>query len=558
MPGAGTRQVIAVASALTLLGATLALLLYTENDSSKLDLAIAVTAAIGCFVVLLSRRLLFASVLTSLLIASTFLLSLAKQSLMGMALHSYDVIFYLNASTLDFLWSDYRQYVIGAFFGLAVGGLLAVQAWRFDATRCSRAVSALALCAAMAATTWLAPVAGARRGAFDMFDNSHAFVSSFYLSWSETFDTLARGEFMEAAARANMPNFGSAAKCAPSAKPPHIILIHQESLMPPSIFPTLEYDRSVDPFFLSDDHLLHKLQVETYGGGSWITEFALLAGVSTKAFGNMGAFVQVFMEDKLKETLPQALANCGYRTMVLFPMDNGFLSLDRFYKSIGFTEVLDRKAQGAATARERDSFYFQNALNALERHVKSSERPMFIYIETMAAHGPYNFTFMPEETVPGGGPGMPGEMNEFLRRLAMAVRDGDAFLDAIERRFSDEPILVVRYGDHQPSATQPFLAPWEEIARMSASEARPSPFTTFYAIRGENYAVPTLPDYELLDVAYLGTVILEAARLPLSNAAQERKRLMAACGGMYFDCKRHDEILAFHRRLINSGVINAR
>ena len=50
-------------------------------------------------------------------------------------------------------------------------------------------------------------------------------------------------------------------------------------------------------------------------------------------------FVQVFMQGRLKETLPQILEDCGYRTLMLFPMDKGFLSLDRFYRSIGFSEI---------------------------------------------------------------------------------------------------------------------------------------------------------------------------------------------------------------------------
>ena len=119
--------------------------------------------------------------------------------------------------------------------------------------------------------------------------------------------------------------------------------------MPPSLFPRLQYDRALDRFFLSDDGRLHRLRVETYGGGSWVTEFALLTGISTKAFGDMRMFVQVLMEGRLKETLPQSLENCGYRTLMLFPMSSGFLSLDRFYRSIGFSEILDRRAQGAPT-----------------------------------------------------------------------------------------------------------------------------------------------------------------------------------------------------------------
>ena len=57
---------------------------------------------------------------------------------------------------------------------------------------------------------------------------------------------------------------------------------------------------------------------------------------------------------------------------------------------------------------------------------------------------------------------------------------------------------------------------------------------------------------------YLGLVVLEAAGLPLSESYQERKRLMQLCGGRYATCAKRDEILAFHRRLIDSGLLVAR
>jgi hypothetical protein len=76
--------------------------------------------------------------------------------------------------------------------------------------------------------------------------------------------------------------------------------------------------------------------------------------------------------------------------------------------------------------------------------------------------------------------------------------------------------------------------------------------------RGINYRVPAPPQFETLDVAYLGTAMLELAGLPLSDSHRERKRLMELCKGHYYDCKQRDEILAFHRRLIDSGVMAAR
>jgi len=58
-------------------------------------------------------------------------------------------------------------------------------------------------------------------------------------------------------------------------------------------------------------------------------------------------------------------------------------------------------------------------------------------------------------------------------------------------------------------------------------------------------------------VSYLGNIILEAAGLPLSEAQTHRRALMQACAGKYFSCERRDEILAFHRRLIQSDLIRS-
>jgi phosphoglycerol transferase MdoB-like AlkP superfamily enzyme len=556
MPIVGMRQVIGVLSAFVLLGATLALLVYTEPTPSRFWFAVAVTMAIVAALAFLSRHLLFSSVVTFSLVALVLFVSIEKKSTMNMVLHSYDLIFYSNAGTLEFLWTDYRSCVVGAFVVFVAGAALAALVWRFDKTRCFRLVSGVAMALAIAAVIRLEPQASADSGGFKMFSEDNSFVSLFYLSWGETYRTLSRGQFISAAANTALHDFAATRQCVPSVKPPHIILIHQESLVQPSLFPTLAYDHALDPFFLSDDGRLHRLRVETYGGGSWVTEFALLSGVSTKAFGDMRMFVQVFMEGRLKETLPQALQNCGYRTLMLFPMNRGFVSLDRFYRSIGFSEILDRKAQGAPTDRERDRFYFTNMLNAMELHFKSSNQPLFAYVQTMASHGPYDNTYMPEENVPGGGPGTSAEMSEFLRREAMAQRDGEFFMDEIQRRFPGESILVVRYGDHQPSATYPLInRVWGDDSPDVGEDGAPGPYITYYAMVGHNYPLPPLPNYDPLDVAYLGTVMLEVAGLPLSEAQRERKWLMVTCQGRYFGCEPRSNILAFHRRLINSGLL---
>jgi hypothetical protein len=231
----------------------------------------------------------------------------------------------------------------------------------------------------------------------------------------------------------------------------------------------------------------------------------------------------------------------------------------QFYESIGMREVLDQAAQGAKSAQERDRFYFDNAMADMERHFKASRQPLFTFIQTMSAHWPYRVTFEPQVAVPGGAPGTDPEMHEYLRRVSLAKMDYDYLVRELRRRFPSERFLIVHYGDHHPMSTRTLLGFAQETeAEDVLLDPESIGFITYYAVHGINYAVPPLPRHETLDVAYLGTVILDLARLPLSDAHRERLRLMQLCRGRYWGCTRHEEILRFHRRLIDSGVVAAR
>jgi Sulfatase len=299
--------------------------------------------------------------------------------------------------------------------------------------------------------------------------------------------------------------------------------------------------------------------VETYGGASWISEFAIMTGVSTRAFGSMRQFVQSLMAGKLHDTLPETLTRCGYRNVVFYPLARNFVSYDRFYSSVGLKEVFDSKDQGAPTDNERDQFYFANALDEMTRHLRRSRQPLFTYILTMATHSPYDFVYMPEVDVPGGGPGTDPEMSEYLRRLAMARIDYDELRRELARRFPDERFLIVHYGDHHPIASRTLLDVSNQLDAEDVSLPFDSlGFVTYYAVEGINYSPPPLPEVEVLDVPYLPVIILDAAGLPLSDSFRERQRLLTACKGRYFTCEQRGAILAFHRRLIDSGLVDSR
>jgi hypothetical protein len=517
------------------------------------------TLALVAVLVAVSRRVLFATIAVATLVALIVIASSVKRQLMDMVVHAYDLVFYLASwSTLAYLWSDHRQYVIWIVAGLLVAMAVGWIAFRLDGTRVPRREAAVAALAFALVASLAASWKGERRNTLFYWED--LYVSSFYSSWRETIETLWRGQIIEALDGAHGgPLFTLPPSCGLAQKPPHIILIHQESIVQPSLFAGLEYDKSLDPFFHSHDGKLHRLRVETYGGASWLTEFSILAGVSTHSFGGMRQFVQSVMAGKLRDTMPEALARCGYRNVVFYPMMRNFVSNAKFYTAVGMPEIFDYKDQGAKRFDERDRFYYENGLKLMDRHIRLSRRPLFTFILTMAAHSPYDDRYEPQVDVPGGGPGTHPEMHEYLRRLGMARMDYDYLRSELQRRYPDERFLIVQYGDHQPMATRTMLGYTDAYDPEDMLMPIDSPgFITYFAVDGQNYRPPPLPDVETLDVPYLGTLILDAAGLPLSDAARERMRLLTLCGGRYYGCQKREEILGFHRRLIDSGLIEAR
>lgn len=531
-----------------------------EGQVSNIVFTVGVTGVLAALTTLLSRRAAFSVATVAAVVAIVVWTSSVKRQTMNMVAHAYDLFFYLSSwSTFSYLWHEQRHLVLGLFGAFAATVALGVSAWRLDSTRVTRMHAFMALVVAVTLAAIGVATKGERRHM--QFNFEGLYVSSFYASWGETLETLWRGSMLEAADRPDGPaaNFKALAHCEQHEKPPHIIMIHQESLVPPGYFKGLSYDRDLDRMFVSQDGRTHKMRVETYGGASWLTEFSILTGVSTQAFGGMRQFVQTFLVNRLSDTLPQNLTLCGYRNVVFYPLLKNFVSNDKFYKSIGLTEIFDARDQKAKTANERDRFYYGNALAEMEKHFAASKAPLFTYVLTMSAHWPYDVKYEPGEQVAGGGPETPPEMNEYLRRVGLAKRDYDGFIADLKQRFPHERFLIVHYGDHQPTATRTLLGFKEETEAEDATMPSDAPgYLTYFAVDGINYDVPPLPPEQVVDVPYLGMIVQHAAGLPLSDANKERQRLLTVCQGRNYGCTMHNAIMAFHRRLIDSGLIVAR
>jgi len=100
-----------------------------------------------------------------------------------------------------------------------------------------------------------------------------------------------------------------------------------------------------------------------------------------------------------------------------------FVSNDRFYTFDRAQGDLRHALAGAKTARARPVLLRQRH-GEMERHFKSSRKPLFMFIQTMSAHWPYDFKYQPDVEVPGGGP-VPIRDGRVSAPLSMAKIDFD-------------------------------------------------------------------------------------------------------------------------------------
>ncbi|MDF3215038.1 MULTISPECIES: hypothetical protein [Mesorhizobium] len=237
------------------------------------------------------------------------------------------------------------------------------------------------------------------------------------------------------------------------------------------------------------------------------------------------------------------------------PMDFSFVNEGPFLKSIGFETVLDIKDIAAPFYHLRDNFYYQAAEAFIARHHREDGRPLFLEIQTMFPHSPYEGRMEPGLKVEGEPFSGDFQANEYLRRMAVARGDFQDFLDKRQADAGERGAVVLEFGDHQSSATKPFV---EAIAGDDALATPGSlAYRTFYTLTTFNHPLRhPMPDLAPLDIGFLSASLLDAAGLPMSPVMADLVRLRDHCGGRFHGCQDRAEVDAHLRRRVDSGLLH--
>lgn len=526
-----------------------------EQDLLSTLFVAAVASLLATLLLLITARPRFAVVATLVLLVGLTFASAAKMKFMGLSLHAFDVFFYLrDVSVAEFLAGEYLLPVAVFTVELVAGVLVAGLVFRFDRPRRGlRRIAAVALLPLVAAMVLAYPRQTQDR--LDSYYFGYHLTSSFFVSLADIGSLLTEPDFVDRLKRVKEhAAYAEAGGCEGAGRRPDIVVALMESAFPPEIYPSLKSPPGLDAAFRSADGRTRSLEVETFGGGTWISTVGLFTGLPTTEFDWMRPYLPYYLHGRVHHSLIRALERCGYDTMVVSPLAYRFVDEGPFLTSLGFRTYLDWKAIGAASKHERDSVYFDAVLDRLKRHRAADARPLFVFVMTMSTHSPFARRFAPDERLAGEPWGNTPEIDEYLRRSVLQQRDFDAFAAALAADPGRNGTVLVDFGDHQPivtrslaeAATPAALDDWGSIA-----------YRTYYRIAGLGRPLARpLPEVDRLGISFLGTTILEAAGLPLDPVHRELASLRDRCDGRVEGCADRARLDRHLRMLVNAGMLD--
>jgi hypothetical protein len=530
----------------------LALMFSSEIGAVAMAVFLLTWGLLNFFWLAVLRRPAVSAALSLVMIVVLILLSGLKHDIISMTVGFLD-LWIINTDTVAFLVSI-RPDLAYATAGAAVIAVPALALlWSIDPFQVRRrtATGGFAAClAGLSCLTYAFP----QEDWEAWFGDS--FVSKFTRSAATSVAGLLNGGYLESdAAVTDRLKTLSGAVCTPTRKPPHILLVHDESSFDIRVLPGVTVPADYGAHFRSLDGKTRRFITENAGGPSWYTEYNVLAGLSARSFGRFAYHVTQIAAGRVERGLPTALRRCGYRTISIYPALGAFMSARSFQTTAGVQKFIDQRALGTNRV-EPDQFYYDAALRLIEGELDKG--PVFLFVYLAQNHWPWDFRWRPD-LMPGWKDlgNQPG-LDEYLRRQAMSFRDYARLLDRLEREFPGEAFLLVRYGDHQPTFATAMIDPTLDREGVNGRLIAHDPryFATYYAIDAINFEPANLSSaLDSIEAPYLPLIVQEAAGLPLDSSFVEQKRILERCKGLFHSCAGGAEARRFNRLLIDAGLI---
>ena len=307
--------------------AALVIMLQTEVDfGSRIGFVLSWGILNFLFIALL-RRPALSGALSLTLVVVLVLLSRLKHDVVQMTANFVDLMV-IDRDTAAFLFTIFPNLRWSVILAALVTIPLMYALWWLDPFRIRRLPAAAGLLACLAVLSGQATVwpDEAWRGYYD-----DGYLSKFTRSGVTAVSDFAKYGFMESEAvlaeRLKVPLEDS---CHVAGRRPHIIMIHDESSFDIRQADGVKVPSGYGSHFKSFDGRQRKFLAESSGGASWMAEYNVLAGLSSRSFGRFSYFVTRIASGRVERGLPLALRRCGYNTISLYPAYGAFMGARGF------------------------------------------------------------------------------------------------------------------------------------------------------------------------------------------------------------------------------------
>lgn len=252
----------------------------------------------------------------------------------------------------------------------------------------------------------------------------------------------------------------------PSEETPNIVFLQLESFYDPTNIEGLSFNEDPIPIFhsLEQSSLSGKLTVPSIGAGTANTEFEVLTGMDLDYFGVAEYPYLSVLQDNTCESVAYDLKAIGYAAHAIHNHTGSFYDRHKVFPNLGFDTFTSIENMQNIRRNERgwakDAMLVEEINGVLE---STPGQPDVVYAISVQGHGKYpasaeEYAAIYNDTHPAhirvtgneADPEKPG-VDYWINQ----IHDMDAFLGSLIGAFrdSDEPTVLIMYGDHLPSFT---------------------------------------------------------------------------------------------------------
>ena len=310
----------------------------------------------------------------------------------------------------------------------------------------------------------------------------------------------------------------------------------------------------------SDNAYSGHIVVPNFGGGTSNSEYDVLTGCATRYLDNPLPSYNFIHGDF--DGMPRQLQKLGYETQSIHPGYAWFYNRQNVYPDLGFEtcyfleDSFDLETQGYG-GYINEVVTMDKIIDTLDTHIKEKDSPLFSFTVTIQNHGPYEKHY---GTLPANfSTDIPLDENQtdLLTQYFTGVIDADKQIGRLKAyaENSDEPIVLVYFGDHLPGFSNgmeffdlldyPIDANGTPAEQLAVYE---TPYFIWQNDKAESLygnirtkaAEMELPENGLISSQFLGTTVLEmfaeGYESPLHQLNNQlRKELPVCAKNIYVD-----------------------